>query len=163
MRILRYSASILLTLVLLIPAIGCTDGPIGKAAADFTLPDLNRNQVSLNDFKGKPVLLNFWQMDCPECILEMPYLQALHSNPSSDITVLTVSLGDSVSRVTSFLVDNGYSFPVLFDDFGYVAFDYSIRFTPTTYLLDSLGTVVDIRIGPFSDIADLNAFIEPRR
>jgi peroxiredoxin len=152
--------TIILFSLLTLTFTGCNDGLIGSEAPKFTLPDTQGKQVSSSLPDATPTLLNFWQMNCPECIEEMPYIQALHQNSEKNIRILAVNLGDSTASVSSFMNDNGYSFQVLFDNFGVVAGHYGIRFTPTSYLVDTNGRIADVRIGPFADMDDLYQFIE---
>ena len=67
---------LLVTLALLTPALvitGCARGrqsvaSVGAKAPDFTLPDLNGQSVSLSDFEGQPVFINFWRINCTPCL-----------------------------------------------------------------------------------------------
>jgi len=68
---------VLMTLMLLI--VGCSSPApqVGKQAPDFQLPNLKGQPISLSDFQGKPVLLNFWAVRCPPCRFEMPFIQGI--------------------------------------------------------------------------------------
>ena len=55
-----------------------TSWPSGRSAPSFTLQDLEGNQISLSDFRGKVVILDFWATWCPPCAKEVPHFVALH-------------------------------------------------------------------------------------
>jgi len=143
-----------LTLGLLIS--GCADGSqvstarVGMPAPDFELRNLDGESISLSGFKGKPVLLNFWNTGCPPCRAEMPYLQQVYNEIQEDnLVMLTVNIGERSATVERFLQDNDLSLPVLLDTKGAVAQLYIKRGIPTTVLIDKDGIIQEIRIGAF--------------
>ena len=113
------------------------------AALNFKLKDLNGKDVSLSDFKGKKILLNFWASWCGPCISEMPDIEKLYNETKgSDLVILTVNLGEDKSTVKSFTDINKYSFTVLLDLDEIVGRQYSIANIPTTFFIDKEGNVV---------------------
>lgn len=86
-------------------------------APDFTLPDLNGKQISLSDYKGKVVLLNFWATWCPPCRLEMPTIeQAYQKYKTKGFEVVAVSVdAGPKSAIQHFLQELDLSFQVLLD------------------------------------------------
>ncbi|MCX6008960.1 MAG: redoxin domain-containing protein, partial [Chloroflexi bacterium] len=75
---------------------------VGKRAPDFTLPTLDGKEVSLSQFRGKTVMVNFWQSSCSNCIEEMPYLQAIYNKwPHDKLEILAVSVGEKAAFVQS--------------------------------------------------------------
>src|SRR5450756_1594368 len=120
--------SILLISILLtscfIPFKGFSDDGNGAAtstsealskAEDFTLLDLNNNKVSLSDFRGKVVVLNFWATWCPPCIAEAPDLVEV-SNAYKDKGVQFIGVSDDdVSALEKFVNDYGIEYPILLD------------------------------------------------
>lgn len=124
-------------------------GTSHPAAADFTLTDQYGNTVTLSDYKGKTVFLNFWATWCPPCRSEMPDIQALYEkygSNSGDLIVLGVAApnyGREGSRedITSFLSENGYTYPVVFSDKGQLFETYGISSFPTTFMIDKDGNV----------------------
>ncbi|TAH72884.1 MAG: redoxin domain-containing protein [Anaerolineaceae bacterium] len=123
-------------------------------AIDFTLIDQYGDEHTLSDYKGKVVFLNFWATWCPPCIKEMPDIEKIYSeygknqedviilgvaNPSSD--EFPNNADGSKDEVIAFLDDNGYTFPVVFDETGVLLRNYYINAFPTTFLIDKDGNI----------------------
>jgi len=117
------------------------DIDIGKPAPDFTLLDLNGQEVSLSDFKGKYVLINFWATWCKYCDIEMPDLQRLYDE-NEDLVVLAVNVQEDKGVVDSYIRHEGYDFPVLLDTEGRVAINYLVSSFPTSYFVDKEGLLL---------------------
>jgi peroxiredoxin len=123
---------------------------VGKLAPDFQLPNLEGESISLRDFRGRPVLINFWATWCYYCIVEMPFLQEVYDEWSNKgLVVLAIDMGESLSRVKKFIEDYHFSFPVLLDVREEVANKYNIRPIPTTFFIDKDGVIREIKIGAF--------------
>jgi len=127
-------------------------------AKDFTLEDLEVSAVSLKNFQGNVVFLNFWATWCPPCRVEMPAMEKLWQKfKQEDFVILAVDLRERKEKINSFVKTNGYTFPVLLDSMGAVANTYGIRAIPTTYLLDPEGRIVGKALGA-RDWASADAF-----
>ncbi|MBK5240979.1 TlpA disulfide reductase family protein [Clostridium sp.] len=127
-------------------------------ALDFKLKDLNGKEVSLSDFKGKKVFLNFWASWCPPCKAEMPDIEKLYNETkNSDLIILAVNLGENKSDVTSFINDNKYSFPVLLDSDQNVAAQYNIQYIPTSFFINAEGNIIKTK-GPMT-LEEMKSFI----
>ena len=149
-------AIVLMTLVLLI--VGCSSPApqVGKLAPDFQLPNLEGQPISLSDFRGKPVLLNFWAVRCPPCRFEMPFIQAIfEESPDTELVVLAVDIGEAPSTVKDFIQSSNFSFPILLDTSQDVALDYNIRAIPTTFLIDKNGIIQEIKVGAFPSMLEI--------
>ena len=137
-----------------------TDEKFKLKAIDFKLKDLNGKEVSLSDFKGKRVFLNFWASWCPPCKAEMPEMEDLYKETKdSDLVILAVNLGENKSTVEKFIKDNNYTFPVLLDNNNEAAVNYRVVSIPTSFFIDKDGTIVDKHIGSIT-IADMKAYIK---
>ena len=133
---------------------------IGEEAPGFTLEDLEGNKVSLEDYRGKIVLLNFWATWCPPCREEMPDLDKIYKEQKdNDFVVLAVNGGEAKEDVKKFIDDNGYSFPVLLDTDINVNFTYNVAFIPTSYMLDKEGKIRAIKSGAMS-YAEISQMLE---
>lgn len=129
-------------------------------AIDFKLKDLSGKEVSLSEFKGKRVFLNFWASWCPPCKAEMPEMEALYKETqNSDLVILAVNLGENKSTVEKFIKDNNYTFPVLLDSDNEAAVNYRVVSIPTSFFIDKDGTIVDKHIGSMT-IDDMKAYIK---
>jgi len=153
-RIIKVILPIILVLGLLITGCSSEDevARVGESAPDFTLNNLDGQAVSLSDFRGKGVLVNFWATWCNPCREEMPYLQEIFedsNNTSSSVVILTVNLGESHSTVADFMDFYHLSLPVLFDTKGVVVQRYGIQYVPTTFFIDKDGIIRDKVIGTF--------------
>ena len=136
---------------------GPAPGPqVGKPAPNFQLPNLGGQSVSLSDFQGKPVLINFWASWCPPCRIEMPYIQEVFEEWSGQgLVVLAINIGESSSKVKEFMENHALSFPVLLDMQGKVAEQYNVLIwgIPTTFFIDKDGIIQAIRVGIFPNKA----------
>ncbi len=127
-------------------------------APDFTLKNLEGSSVSLKDFAGKVVFLNFWATWCGPCRDEMPAMEKLWQTFKEEaFVILAVDLREGQKEVSSFMQNYGLTFPVLLDSRGEVGSMYAVRAIPTTYLIDSAGRIVGKALGA-RDWASEDAF-----
>jgi len=124
---------------------------IGNKVPDFMLYDLNLNKKEFKEFKGKPIVLNFWATWCPPCREEMPTVQSFYEkNREKGVEVIAVSVDqDSNKKVEEFIKKTGYSFPVYYDYGSILSRRFFISSIPTTYFIDRHGIIVDKKIGGF--------------
>lgn len=115
----------------------------GFLAPNFALQDLGGTQVSLSDFRGKVVLLNFWATWCSPCRMEIPSLEKLYQlRKDKEFEILAVSVDrTSPSKVAAFVANYQMSFPVLVNPQGDVGQRYWARAIPTSFLLDKKGVI----------------------
>lgn len=129
---------------------------VGERAPDFTLPTLDGKQESLSQFRGKIVMLNFWQSSCPACDQEAPYIQAVFDEwPKDKLEILAVSVNERAVFVQTFLDSRGLTFPVLLDSDGAVFELYQPSEFPTTVFIDENGIIKTIRSGRFTSQIDI--------
>ena len=124
-----------------------TEAPVNaNLAPDFTVYDLEGNSVSLSDFRGQPVILNFWASWCGPCKSEMPDFQAKFEEYGEQIRFLMVNLTDgsqeTVESAQGFVDGQGYTFPVYFDTDYSGAMAYTVSAVPATYFIDEAGNLV---------------------
>jgi peroxiredoxin len=132
-----------------LPGVGTS---VGCLAPDFTLPDLNGQQVSLSDYRGQLVILNFWTY-CNFCKEELPYIQTAYDNCGSiapDLVVLEVSVNEQLEQVQQFISYYGYTFKFLLDPWGTVSSVYYLDKIPTTFFINKNGIIEDVQVGAFS-------------
>jgi len=119
-------------------------------APDFTLKNLEGQDVSLKQLRGKLVFLNFWATWCGPCRIEKPTMEKLyHEFKDKGLVILAVSidLGDSLQLVRSYYEKYKYSYGSLLDPENTVAKMYAVRGLPTTYLIDREGYIIGLAIG----------------
>lgn len=112
-----------------------------KPAPDFTLMNLSGEEVSLSDYKGKVVLINFWATWCSFCDMEMPDLQRL-DNENDDLVVLAVDVMEDKATVEKYIDDGGYNFEVVLDEEGDIATTYLVSGFPTSYFVNPDGILL---------------------
>jgi thiol-disulfide isomerase/thioredoxin len=115
----------------------------GKPAPAFTLTTLEGKKVSLADFKGHPVFVNFWATWCEPCKLEMPWLEEFSKKYADQgLIVLGVSTDDAPKSVVALTVKKlGVTYPILLKD-DKVEEKYDIEFDPESFYVDKTGKVL---------------------
>jgi len=156
------SSALVLTLLAVLALPACYHGSkpesIGKPAPEFTIRDSDRT-VSLNQLRGKIVVLNFWASWCPPCVEELPSLLQLQKNfQGKDVVVLAVSVDEDADAYHKFLKDHGVDLLTVrdpgkqFEDGkgvdAPVASRYGTFRFPETYIIDRKGIIRRKFIGP---------------
>lgn len=124
----------------------------GQPAPNFALADLEGNEVSLAEFRGRPVIINFWATWCGPCRIEMPELQEAYEERQDDgLAILAVNLEESPEMVERFFYDDlNLTFTPLLDREGEVAGRYGVFNLPTTYFVNPEGTIAAVHRGPLT-------------
>lgn len=128
-------------------------------APEFELKDQYGQVHKLSDYKGKTILLNFWATWCPPCRAELPDIQKIYEEYSTEgeeaLIVLGVAgpgMGEEKSQeeIAAFLEENGYTYPVLMDETWELFQEYGIYAFPTTFMIDREGNVFGYASGQLS-------------
>ena len=134
------------------PARGSGSGLlVGDRAHNFTLYDLDGNLVSLADFRGQPIIVNFWATWCAPCRIEMPELQEAYEKYKDDgLVILALDQDEPVDVARSYFYDEmDLTFTPLQDEGSAIATTYgSFGVLPSTFFIDSDGVVQAIHRGP---------------
>lgn len=121
---------------------------------DFTVYDIQGIPYRLSDFKGKPVVLNFWASWCGPCKSEMPDFETAYQKYGNKIHFLMVNMTDgaqeTVQSASGFISDIGYTFPVYYDTDSDAAMTYGVASIPTTFFIDTDGNGVAWASGALS-------------
>jgi peroxiredoxin len=167
-RVISIAAAILLLTFVSVMA-GCGGGngneqgiTPGSEAPDFQLRDLDGRTVALSEFRGRPVVLNFWASWCGPCQMEMPVFQEVFTDEmwkAGGLVILAVNLGESPELVQEFVEYYGLTFPVLLDSSAEVGMMYNAAVLPTTYFIDNDGIIRSIKRGAFTTRQDLDRLI----
>ena len=122
---------------------------IGETAPSFTIESLNSDEtVSLDDFKGKVVILDFWASWCGPCLVAMPKLSALSDAlPKEKAALVAVSVDTNPKRALRFMKKMGATYDSLIDQSGEVAAMYNLPGMPTTFVIDPDGKVAARLVG----------------
>ncbi len=124
---------------------------IGTQAANFEGPDVETGQtISLDQFKGKVVLLNFWASWCYECKVEHEDILRLHQafKDNPDFVMLGVNYQDKLPDAQKYLKDFGTTFSHVRDLKGQLAIDYGVYGVPETFVIDKEGIIRYKYVGP---------------
>lgn len=126
---------------------------VGDVAPDFTLKNPKGEKISLSDFKGQPVLINFWATWCGPCRIEMPIIEDMYQKYQDEgFVVLAVDVEESITVVRSFVDSMGLTFPILLDYRGEIANGrYRIRAFPTSYFVGRDGKVTAAHRGMMTE------------
>lgn len=125
---------------------------VGKPAPDFEVTTLSGEQkFSLSDFKGKPVLLNFWASWCAECRTEAGILEDFHQQYGTNtqqLVMIGIAIQDTPENAKTFALHFGKTYLLgLDDEAGNIALDYGIYGIPESFFIDPEGKIIYKKIG----------------
>ena len=143
-----------LIIILFLFSVSCsTDSSngISRTAKNFDLPSFSdANNYQLNQFKGKPVILNFWASWCAPCRQEMPFLENVwKTQKKNDLVLLGINVMDDKGEAEETLKEFGISYLNLYDPKGDMQEKYNLLALPVTYFIDKEGNITKINYGPF--------------
>lgn len=124
---------------------------IGSLAPDFNLNNLNNQVIKLSQFRGKPVLMNFWATWCPPCEAELPMLEQTYQANSDKLVILGVNMREDADTVAGRVDKAGLKYPIVLDGNGDVTNRYQVRVFPTSLFIDKNGIVQRIILGPLTE------------
>ena len=120
----------------------------GSIAPDFTLKSLDGREVSLSDFRGSVVFLNFWRTDCKPCAAEMPEMDLVQKVfKGRKFQMMPVSLDFDTEEVARFYDKHNLTMPGYLDPGQNVSTRFNVIATPETFLIDSEGRVARYYVG----------------
>ena len=123
---------------------------IGDTAPDFTLETIDGRQISLSDYRGKNVILNFWASWCGPCRFETSTVEAIHEAWSDKgVVVLGVNVQDGFDNARSYAKAYNLKFTIPVDVPGDAVRLYGIHGIPTTFFINREGIITAIKVGPF--------------
>lgn len=136
----------------------------GQFAPDFTLSTLSGETITLSDFKGKKVVLNFWATWCPPCKDEMPHFQKYYEKYAEEDNVEIVAVNltyarETNERVQQFIDSFGITFPVPLMEDEEIGKPYRIVTIPSTFFIDTEGRIQKNIKGPL-DVELLRNFVQ---
>lgn len=128
------------------PKLGHRLAPLQESipAPDFVLENMDEEKVSLKEFRGKVVLINFWATWCPPCRREMPSMERLYQKFNGDnFTVLAINQMEAEDLVFAFTgqLEIDLTFTILFDKDSSVSQAFNVKGLPTSYLIDKKGNI----------------------
>jgi peroxiredoxin len=134
---------------------------VGDRAPDFTLPTVDSTELTLSQFRGKLVMINFWETTCPACEEETAYIQEIYDEwPADKLEILAISVGERAQFVQSFLDSRGLTFPALLDNDEAVKNLYNVSSYPTTFFISKDGLIKVIRSGRFNGSSEIDTILK---
>lgn len=120
-----------------------------QLAPNLPIYDFLKNQeLLLDSFRGKYVLLNFWATWCPACLSEMPSLEIMHKNFGDKIVIIALSMDDDLGSVVNYVKENNPSFKVYFAKNKEIAKMFKVDKYPESFLISPQGTMISQFSGP---------------
>jgi thiol-disulfide isomerase/thioredoxin len=121
-------------------------------AAEFSLTSITGEDVSLVDWRGKWVLVNFWATWCGPCVREMPYLQELAQAHEDQLVVLGINMRETNDEVAAFAAEHGLTFPLLMDPDDETLLAYQVLNVPLTVVINPDGEIARRFFGPLDPV-----------
>jgi len=119
----------------------------GLPIGDFELTRLDGEKVRLSDFRGMPVVINFWASWCEPCKKEMPVFQAVFSERPEEFVILAVNPEEDRETAEDFAESVGLTFPILLDENKEMQKQLMVRGLPTTFFVDAEGVLRAQHVG----------------
>jgi len=130
-------------------------GPgVGRAAPDFTLPLLDdaESDFKLSDYKGKPLVVNFWATWCGPCQNELPVLQKAAAHFGDGVVFVGVDQQEATDVVERFVRNYGLTYTIPMDTHGKVSELYNVKGLPTTFFIDRGGVIRSVWLGEMNSV-----------
>ena len=133
---------------------------VGSLAPDFEATTLDGGTVSLEDLKGKPVLLLFWGTTCGACNANMPHVQAAFEARGEEVNFIAIETGSSNASVQQYVDNKGLGFTVALGKGSTAPTDYKVMYIPMTFFIDSHGIIQGKQVGAYPSADALLAAME---
>ncbi len=149
----RPAARVWLAALLLLPLLAGAGEPLYRLAEPvpappLALPDMDGRLHRLSDYRGRPVIVNFWATWCPPCRREMPSMnRAWQQLKKQGVVMLAVNVGEDEDTIFAFTGDYPVDFPILLDKEGQAIGQWPVRGLPTTFVIDPQGRIVYRAVG----------------
>jgi cytochrome c biogenesis protein CcmG/thiol:disulfide interchange protein DsbE len=124
---------------------------LGAAAPAVEMEGFDGGTVTLAQFEGKPLVMNFWASWCPPCVAEMPDLEKVFQDVKDDVQFLGVNQSDQKGAAERLAAETGVTYPLASDPNGEVFRAFGGAGMPTTVFIDPDGNVVDVVTGQFTE------------
>jgi peroxiredoxin len=123
---------------------------VGSLAPDIELTDAQDNKLKLSELKGNVVFINFWASWCQPCIDEIPSIEVLYRylSGNTNFKMITILFQDDENRVSRYMKQQGYTFPIYRNFDGSAAKQFGITGVPETFIIDKKGILRDKVVGP---------------
>lgn len=132
----------------LLLTVACVSLSCAELSYDFTLQDLEERQISLSDYRGKVVFLDFWATWCPPCRMSIPEVEKLYEKykDNENFVILGINLQEDKDTILKFLKNQKINYTVLLSDKKVVS-NYKIRSIPAFFIIDQNGEIYNKYVG----------------
>lgn len=136
---------------------------VGEEAPKFVLTTFENQDINTEDLHGKVILVNFWASWCNPCELEAADLQTAWTmyEPGGQVVFLGVDWTDTETEALAYLKKFGITYPNGPDYGTRISQAYRTTGVPETYVIDRTGTLVFVKKGPFTSLAEITSVIDP--
>lgn len=131
-----------------------------RTAPHFSLPTLDGQQISLDQFRGKTVVLNFWGSWCPPCEDEAPVLRDFAATLDANTVLVGIDIWDREADAVAFVQKHGLSYPNAVDSNGRTTIDYGVGGIPETFFIGPDGALLGKYNGPVTSVEQIHGFIQ---
>lgn len=121
--------------------------PAGDPAPDVSFRLFDGTEATLTDFRGQPLVLNFWASWCPACVAEMPSFQGVHESVGSEVLFLGLDVQDTRGAADAFVEQSGVTYLLGEDPDGAILASFDGIAMPTTIFIDEAGNIVERHSG----------------
>ena len=144
---------ILYSLFVVILTAACSYTAPAKKAPDFSLKSIDGKTVSLSDFRGKTVFLDFWATWCPPCRASIPAVKKLHDKHANakNVAIIGINVGENKKTVEKFIQANEMHYTTLLSDDSIIS-QYSINSIPRFVIIDENGNILQVYNGYFQGL-----------
>ena len=141
-RIISSALALCVIIGVLLSGTGCTKQ---YTVSNFTVYTEKIEPVELEQFIGKPIVVNFWATWCYYCKVEMPaFNEAYHANPDVEFLMVNYTQGsETISKAKGYILECGYDFPVYYDVMDDAASIYEVESFPTTLFISRSGDLIE--------------------
>ena len=123
----------------------------GRAAPDIALTDFDGDRLWLSDYRGKPLVVNFWASWCPSCAAEMPAFAKIHRETDGRVAFLGINASDARESAEDLATETGVTYRLAEDPRGEAFQAFGAPGMPTTVFIDASGNVADVVAGQLSE------------
>lgn len=121
---------------------------VESSGIDFSLKALDGELITLSDYRGKTVVVNFWATWCKPCLIEMPDLNDLYNERKPELAVIGITLeSGEVDQVIPVVSEMNLDYPIVMGDQAVAAVFGDIVAFPTTFIVDASGKITQKYIG----------------
>lgn len=123
---------------------------VGEQVSDIAMTDFEGTRFELAEYRGTPLVVNFWASWCPTCTAEMPDFEKVHQAVAPEVAFLGINTSDGVDSAQQLAKDTGVTYRLARDQQGEIFQAFGALGMPTTVFIDADGKVVDLVVGQLS-------------